>query len=251
MLRVESVSFAYGDKKVLSDVGFELAEGEVSSLLGVNGSGKTTLLKIISGLLKPQKGKVIVDNKAIEEIGSQGLSKTVAYMPQKTNGVFCTVFDAVLLGRKPHIGLEVSGHDIETTSRIINMLGLEHYAFKYTTELSGGELQKVVIARALAQEPKILLLDEPISHLDIKNQMEVMRLLVDITKTMNLTTVIVLHDLNMAMRFADKFLLLKDGEVYAYGDRDVVTPQAIRDVYRINVLVAQYMGLSVVIPELS
>lgn len=157
----------------------------------------------------------------------------------------------MLLGRRPHIGLEASRHDIKIVTDVINMLGLTEYAFRNTTELSGGELQKVMIARALAQEPKVLLLDEPINHLDIKNQLEIMMLLKGITQKMGLTTVVVLHDISMALRFADRFLLLKGGEVYAYGGREIIHPEAIKEVYGIEAIVEQVGGISVVVPKVS
>lgn len=228
MIRCERINFAYGKKMVIKDISFALSEGQITALLGVNGSGKTTLLKIMSGLFKPKYGTVFINNKPITDICEHELAKIIAYMSQKSNGVFCSVFDAVLLGRKPHIGLEASKHDIEITGNIIKMLGLNDVAFRNTVELSGGELQKVIIARALAQEPRVLLLDEPINHLDIKNQLEIMTLLKGITQKMALTTVVVLHDISMALRFADRFLLLKDGEVYTYGGRLYIQRQSKR-----------------------
>lgn len=251
MIRCENLSFSYGDKKVIKDVSFDLEEGKIVALLGVNGSGKTTLLKIISRLLNPQKGKVFIDNKQIRNMSEQEIAKIIAYMPQKSNGVFCSVFDAVLLGRRPHIGLDASRHDIEITSNILKMLGLADYAFRSTVELSGGELQKVMIARALAQEPKVLLLDEPINHLDIKNQLDIMSLIKEITKKMRLTTVIVLHDLMVAMRFAGRFLFLKDGEVYSYGDKEIITSQTIKDVYSIDAKIEKVKDVEVVVPYLG
>lgn len=248
MIRLEQISFSYDKKEVLSNISMELKSGDMIAVLGVNGSGKTTLLKIIGGILKPNRGSVFIEGRPIYKIGRHEFAKTVAYLPQKSNGVFCSVFDAVLLGRKPHIGLEASRHDIEITGRIIEMLGLEDYAFRITTELSGGELQKVVIARALAQEPKILLLDEPINHLDIKNQLEIMILLKKITKELNITTVIVLHDLSAAMRYSDSFVLLKGGRLYAYGGREVITPHTIRDVYHIDATIKDINGIPVVVP---
>lgn len=249
MLRCDSVSFSYGSYPVIKGVSFELETASMVALLGVNGSGKSTLLKILSRLLHPQQGRVFFDSTPLRDFAETELSKLIAYMPQKSNGAYCSVFDAVLLGRKPRIGLEASRHDIDFTSEILNQLGLAGYAFRNTAELSGGELQKVIIARALAQEPKILLLDEPINHLDIKNQLEIMTTLKTITQNMHLSTVIVMHDLSMAMRFADKFLILKDGEVYAYGDSSVITSQTIKDVYGIDAVMQTVGGVSVVVPK--
>lgn len=250
MISCNKVSFSYGSQAVIKGISFELDSATMVALLGVNGSGKSTLLKILSRLLSPQQGTIFINNMPLGDFAESELSKLIAYMPQKSNGAYCSVFDAVLLGRKPRIGLEASRHDIEFTSEILRQLGLTGYAFRNTVELSGGELQKVIIARALAQEPKILLLDEPINHLDIKNQLEIMTTLKTITVDMHLTTVIVMHDLSMAMRFADKFLVLKDGELYAYGDSSVITSQTIKDVYGIDAVVQTIGGVSVVVPKI-
>ncbi len=248
MLRLDDIGFSFGDRQILQDINIEFTTGKVYALLGVNGSGKTTLLKIISGLLRPKRGRVLIDEKNTFDMDSQMVSRLIAYMPQKTNGVYCSVFDAVLLGRRPYIGLEVSGHDIEVTSKIIEMLGLEHYAFRFTTELSGGELQKVIIARALAQEPTVLLLDEPINHLDIKNQIDVMNLIRDITKKLNIITIIVMHDLNIALRYCDQFLILKDKRIFASGDRSVVNADTIKDAFQIETIIHNIRDIPVVIP---
>ncbi|MFN3534775.1 MAG: ABC transporter ATP-binding protein [Desulfatiglandales bacterium] len=248
MISAKDVCFSYDKKRVLRGINFQLKSGELVSLLGVNGSGKTTLLKLICGLLQPDSGKLCIGDIPIKEMSGQELSRAIAYMPQKSNGVFCSVFDAVLIGRRPHIGFEVSRHDIEIATETIKMLGLTELAFSNTSELSGGELQKVIIARALVQEPKVLLLDEPINHLDIRNQLEIMTIIKNITKRLNLTTVIVLHDLNMAMRFSDKFLLLKEGKVYAFGGKEVITPQIVKEVYQIDVVIQNYGGYPLIIP---
>lgn len=246
MLKVDSISFAYDGRPVLKDVSFKLTEGELTSLLGVNGSGKTTLLKVISNLIKPIKGCVTINDRSIDSL--QDLAKVIAYIPQKTNAIACSVFDAVLMGRRPHIGIEATRRDYKVVEDLIGLLHLEELAFKLTTELSGGELQKVTIARALAQEPKILLLDEPISHLDIKNQLEVMGLIKTITLDMQIVTLSVLHDLNIALRFSDRFVMLKDGRVYAEGYQDTVTEDTIEEVFGVRCKISSVEGFKIVIP---
>ena len=170
-------------------------------------------------------------------------------MPQKSEGTATTVFDAVLLGRKPYIDWDAGERDLEIVASALRRLGLEDYAMRPTAELSGGELQKVIIARALAQEPRILLLDEPVSHLDMKNQFETMVLLKNISHELNLTVIVVLHDLTTAMRFCDRFVLLRDGHVHAVGGREVITPDVIREVYHIQATVHSLDGIPVVVVD--
>lgn len=239
MIKAENISFSYNGREVLKNISLEVKEGEIVSLLGMNGSGKTTLLKIVSGVLKPATGNVYIDNKEIRELSRRELAKYVAYMQQKVDGITSTtVFEAILLGRKPHITFEASRRDLDIVESILDTLGLSHLAFRNTLQLSGGELQKVFIGMALAQEPKVLLLDEPINHLDIKNQIEIMTLIKDITKKMNLTTILVLHDIGMALRFSDKFLFLKDGGIFDFGGIEVVNSQTIKDVYGVNAIIS-------------
>lgn len=158
------------------------------------------------------------------------------------------MFDAVMLGRKPYIKWDISKKDMEITRRALNTLGLADFAMRYLDELSGGELQKVAIARSLAQEPEILLLDEPTSSLDLKNQLEVLRLIGQVTKERMLSAVVTMHDLNLALRFADKFLMLKDGEVYAAGGDEIITPENIKAVYSVTVAIEKYGASRVIIP---
>ncbi|NMA85703.1 MAG: ABC transporter ATP-binding protein, partial [Tissierellia bacterium] len=159
-----------------------------------------------------------------------------------------TVFDSVLLGRKPYIKWDIENKDIEIVENVLKLLGLEEYSLSYTSELSGGELQKVVIARALAQEPKILLMDEPTSNLDLKNQIEVLEIIQEIIKVQKISAIITMHDLNLALRFANKFLLLKDGEIFDFGDSTIINPQSIKEVYDVDVIIEKYLGIPVIIP---
>jgi iron complex transport system ATP-binding protein len=248
ILSVYGVSFSYGRNEILKNIEFRVDGGEVVSILGENGSGKSTLLRTINRILKPHKGTVLIDGRAIRKMSRKEIAKTIGYMPQKSNGVYCNVFEAILLGRKPHIGWHISKKDMETVRLILAMMNLEKYAMRYTNELSGGELQKVILARALAQEPQILLLDEPINHLDIKNQLEVMELLRNITKKMNLVSMVVMHDINTALRFSDKFLMIRDGEVVASGDKNIMNPENIRKVFNVDVIIEEISGIPVVVP---
>ena len=168
ILSVNNIDFSYNGKNVLKNVKFTVKKGEVVSILGVNGAGKSTLLKCINRMLKPKKGTILVDNFNLNKLNGGEIAKKMAYVSQMVFGNYITVFDAVLLGRKPHIKWDVSKKDLEITGKVLELMHLEENALRYTKELSGGELQKVVIARALVQEPQILLLDEPTNNLDLK-----------------------------------------------------------------------------------
>jgi len=240
ILSVDDVEFSYQSKSVLKNVKFKVNKGEVVSILGVNGAGKSTLLKCVNRMLKPKKGAILVDNFNLNTLNSEEIARKMAYVSQSVNGNYINVFDAVLLGRKPHIKWEVSKKDLEITSNILRLMNLEEHALRYTKELSGGELQKVVIARALVQEPQILLLDEPTNNLDLKNQMAVMKIIRDISKSQNISSIVVMHDLNLTLRFSDKFIMLKDGMIYSKGNSDVINSKNILEVYDVNAYVDNY-----------
>jgi iron complex transport system ATP-binding protein len=235
MLSVDGICFSYRKHEVLKNISCSMNAGEVVSILGRNGSGKTTLLKTINGILKPQRGTVLVEGTPVFTMPSNEIAQTIGYVPQRSGGIRCTVFDAILLGRKPYIRWQVSSRDIEIVREIIEFMGLQEQILRDTSELSGGEFQKVLIARALAQEPKILLFDEPVNHLDIKNQIETLWHIREITNKLHIVTIIVIHDINLAMRFSDKYLLLKDGSVYAFGSREMMNEENIRAVFGIDV----------------
>ena len=247
MLRTKKITFGYGNRMILQDLTLTLEAGRFIAILGVNGSGKSTLLKNLNGILTPKYGTVLVDGKELSQMSGNEVARHIGYMPQKSAPSSCTVFDAVLLGRKPHISWNVGDKDLKVVNESLHRLGLETYALRRTTELSGGELQKVCIARALAQEPKVLLLDEPISHLDIKNQMDTLSLLQQIASELLLTVVVVIHDLGLALRFADRFILLKEGSLYAAGDSRIITGESIREVFHIDVRLHQIDGIPIVV----
>ena len=248
ILSVDGVEFAYKSRQILNNIKFEVKRGEVVSILGVNGAGKSTLLKCINKILKPKRGTILIDNFDINNLDGYELAKKVGYVPQRAERNYMTVFDAVLLGRKPHIKWEVSDRDIEITHKVLKLLNLEGYALRYTNELSGGELQKVIIARALVQEPQILLLDEPTNNLDLKNQLEVMKIIRDISKSQNIASIVVMHDLNLALRYSDKFIMLKNGVIYAEGGKEIINPENIKAVYGVDAYVENVKGIPVVIP---
>lgn len=177
ILSVKGLSFKYPSRSILRDINFSVEKGECLAILGTNGAGKSTLLKCINKILKVQAGTVVVEKDEVFKLSPVKLAQKIGYVAQQQVSIRTTVFDSVLLGRKPYIKWNITEKDIEIANNAIKMLGLEEYSLRYLDELSGGELQKVVIARALAQEPNVLLLDEPTSNLDLKNQLEVIRII--------------------------------------------------------------------------
>jgi iron complex transport system ATP-binding protein len=248
-LKVRDVEFSYkSSKTVLEDIQMTVGANEVLTILGPNGVGKTTLLRCINGLLKVRNGTIMIDGEDLRRMSRVDVAKRIGYVPQRADVSQITVFDFVLLGRKPHITWDVSKKDIKLAKDIIDRLGLDELSLKYITEISGGELQKVQIARALVQEPKILLLDEPTSSLDLCNQHQIMSTIVDVVKRNDLTAIMTLHDINLALRYSDKFIMLKEGKIFAAGGHEVITPENIEAVYNLPVNVANYMGRPIIIP---
>jgi iron complex transport system ATP-binding protein len=176
MIRIKNLSFAYGDNEVLKDISFEVQPGECAGILGTNGAGKSTLITCLNKIHEPKTGEVYLDRQNILKMGRRETARCVSYVAQKNEISQITVFDSVLLGRKPYIKWTVSQEDIDLCDAMIEQVGLAKYKLKYINELSGGELQKVMLARALVQQPKLLLLDEPTSNLDPRNQYEMLAL---------------------------------------------------------------------------
>ena len=248
ILELKNIEFSYNGFPVLRGIEFAVREGEIISILGVNGAGKSTLLKCINGILKPQKGEIFIDHTNIKRTSRTEIAKALALVPQRSEQSFITVFDAVLLGRKPYIKWDVTKNDIEITERVLSILGLKKLSLRYINELSGGEFQKVVIARALVQQPKVILLDEPTNNLDPKNQFEVMDIIKKISKRKGISSVIVMHDINLALRLSDRFILLKEGKVFAEGGLEIITKDNIEKVYGVPVTVENIRGITVVLP---
>jgi iron complex transport system ATP-binding protein len=247
ILSVAGVHFQYPSHSVLKGISFELAKGKILAILGVNGAGKSTLLKCLNKILRPEKGIVLLDGGDLSKMSGNEVARTLGYVPQRYGEERLTVYDTVLLGRKPYIRWAAAETDFQAVERILQVMRLEDYAMRPIHELSGGEMQKVIIARALAQEPKVLLLDEPISSLDLKNQLEVMELICRVVADQGLSAILAIHDINLALRFADRLLFLKGGKVYVFADRRSVTPRMIREVYGVDVILQEVQGYPVVI----
>ena len=249
MVTVSDLTYAYsGGKYVLDGVSFELEAGKCLAVLGTNGAGKSTMLTCIDCICHAEKGLATVSGRNIFTMDNKTRAQHIAYVPQSIDAVSMTVFDAVLLGRKPYIRWEAGTKDCEVVSRIIHQLGLDKYILRPVSELSGGEAQKVLIARALAQEPDLLLLDEPTSSLDLYNQHEVLQLIRKVVRFQNICALIIIHDLNLAARYCDYFLFLKDAHVYAYGSSEIFTAHTIHQVYGIKADVITHNNIPVIIP---
>ncbi len=249
MLRIADITFSYDSVGTISGITFEAKEGEVVSILGPNGVGKSTLLKCIDDIQRPATGTVEVDGSFTKDMTRSEISKVIGYVPQESYRSGSTVFESVLIGRKPHISSDVTDSDVRMVSRIIDAMGLSQISQRRVDEISGGEYQMVQIARALAQRPKVLLLDEPTSSLDLRNEYEIMHLISHIVRENSMTAVMTNHDLNVALRFSDRFILMKEGRIFAAGGEEVITPEIIRSVYGIDVSVGMVDGHKVVVPK--
>lgn len=247
MIEIKNISFSYGKQVILDDVSFTAQSGECVGILGNNGAGKSTLITCINRIRTPQRGKVIIDGKPVQQMSRNEMARTIAYVAQKNEMSHATVFDCVLLGRKPYIKWGVSQEDIDLCEAMIRRVGMENFQVRSLDELSGGELQKVMLARALVQQPKVLLLDEPTSNLDPRNQYEMMALVQEIAREQGITVLIVIHDLNLALRYCDRFYFLKDQQGYSYGGIETVTEEAIQTVYGIRAEIAEVNGKKVVV----
>jgi iron complex transport system ATP-binding protein len=243
MLRFEGISFAYGARPVLEDVSAEFRAGEFFGILGPNGSGKTTLLKIAAGLLRPERGRVLCGGKDLAAQRPRQVAREIAYLAQEAGlELPYRVSEVVLLGRTPHLGpLGFAGaEDVAAAREALALTGCLDLAARRIHELSGGERQRVFLARALAQSPKVLLLDEPTAHLDLHHQIALHDLLRDRNRA-GLTVVSVLHDLNLAAQYCERILLLSQGRVFALGTvEEVLTYSNVRTVFAVE----PYVGVN-------
>ncbi|WP_026651049.1 ABC transporter ATP-binding protein [Butyrivibrio proteoclasticus] len=248
MINTKCVSFSYrGMDAVLRNITVHEGAGHCLALLGNNGAGKSTFLKCLNRILPAKDGVIEVDGINVKNAARCDIAKRMAYVEQHTHAERLTVYDTVLLGRKPHIKFAPTDEDYKIVEAAIERMHLKKLSLRYVDELSGGELQKVALARALAQQPRVLLLDEPTASLDLCNQHEVMKVVSDIAHQDNILVVVVIHDLNLALKYCDRFMLISDGEVYSYGDSSTVTEKAISEVYGVDTTVADINGNKVVV----
>lgn len=248
-ISISNISFSYNGTPTLSDIDFDIEKGDLVALVGPNGSGKSTLIKCMNGILKPYQGAILINEKTLSDYTPGELAQEMAYIPQNENrNASMNVFDMVLLGRKPYINWKPSEHDLKITAEIIEALHIGHLSMRPFNKLSGGQQQTVYIARALAQEPDTLLLDEPTSNLDMQHQLEVLELLKSFTQK-GLTVIIALHDINLAARYANKMMMIKSGRVFAAGTTEIISEKNIENLFGIKVKVIKDNGDLFVIPK--
>jgi iron complex transport system ATP-binding protein len=230
-----NISFRYNGKDVLKEISGTINPGEIHAIVGPNGSGKSTLLKCLDGILKPRKGTVYLNDLTMEEIQKEDIAKSLGYVQQTFEPVYAAnVYNTVLLGRKPHINWRPGKTDKKIAEKVLYDFGLEDFALRNFNELSGGEKQRIHIARAMAQQPDVLLLDEPTSNLDMKFQIEIMQILKKVADK-NISVVMAIHDLNLAIRFADKFTLIKNGQILNSGGMDIINEENLQILYEVPV----------------
>lgn len=249
-IKLENIEFAYGKKQILKNISLQLDSKELLVLVGSNGAGKSTLIKCINGLLIPQNGKIILGGSNIKKMTKREIAQYIGYVPQRYDTVFgISVFDMVLLGRKPHVRWQSSQEDKMIALKSLQLLGVEDLAMRNFNEISGGQQQKVVIARALVQKTEVLLFDEPTSNLDIKHQLKVMELAKDLVDLLDISLIVSVHDLNLAARYADRIVMLKEGKVIAIGEpANVFTVENIKLVYDVDVRIKNENGRPYVVP---
>jgi iron complex transport system ATP-binding protein len=240
---IKNLEFSYGSKKVLSDINIDMKRGKFYSIIGPNGSGKTTLLKNISGALTSGTEHVFINNMDISTMKQREIAKQIACVPQRTNIDFeFTVMDIVLMGRSPYLRnfQQESKEDIEIANSAMKKTNIWELREKSIKEISGGEFQRTIIARALTQKTDIILMDEPISQLDIHHQIEILNNVEELVKKENITVITVLHDLNLASRYSDELILIDNGNIVSKGTPiEVLTYQNIEKVYNMKVLVQE------------
>ena len=249
MLRIENLSFRYGKRTapVLKGINMELRSGEIGILLGKNGSGKTTLFKNILGILYPTAGSILFDGEDLLKMPRRERARRIAYVPQDIRFGSLTVFDSVLMGRVSYFGVKASPSDYEAVEKILADMQLESYALRDVEQLSGGERQKVAIARAMAQEPKLLVLDEPTGNLDIANEQLMIEEAKKLAKEKNIAILSSLHDLNQALSFGDQFFFLRNGVIQHQGGKEAVNAIAIKDTFDIDVRIVEIENQKIII----
>jgi len=247
-LEINGLFFSYKKKEVLKSISFSVNEHEIVAILGPNGVGKSTLLKCINGILDVKRGSVMIGGDDIRHLSRVDVAKRIGYVAQRNETARLTTFDAILLGRHPHIQYRLTDKDILIVNAIIEKLRMKELSLRYIDQLSGGELQKVCLARALVQEPGLLLLDEPTSSLDLKNQVEILRLIRTIITGHTVSAVMSLHDINMAIHYADRIIFLKDQQIFKICTKKDITREIIKEVYGIDVTLHYTKDYPVVIP---
>ena len=248
MLKINDLTFRYSRSvPVLQGASLELAPGQVGILLGKNGSGKTTLFKNILGIEKPSGGTVTFEGENLLKMSRRDRARRIAYVPQHIHFGDLSVFDSVLMGRVSYFGTKAGSADYEIAEKILADMGLLEFADRSAEALSGGEKQKLAIARAMAQEPSLLVFDEPTGNLDIANEQLILAEAKKLARTKNIAILSSLHDFNQALAFGDRFFFMKDGVVKYEGGKEIVTEEVIRDIFDISVKIVRIDNQTVIL----
>ncbi|HAJ79550.1 MAG TPA: ABC transporter ATP-binding protein [Fibrobacteres bacterium] len=249
-LAVKNLCFGYHIAGILKNLHLEVGDGQIVSIVGPNGSGKSTLIKCIDRILVPSSGNIIVDRRDLAKMSRLNMARMIAYVPQNSPRIFPnTVFDVVMMGRRPHLCWNGSHRDEEKVWEALRILNIENLALNPFNELSGGQQQKVLISRALAQETGVILLDEPTSSLDLWHQIDVMEVLQSLVKKRNIAAVIAIHDLNAAARYSNRIIMMNKGKIVANGKPDaVINEENLKTVYAIKANVRITDEIPYVIP---
>ena len=249
MLKIKNLSFKYkkSSAPVLCGLDLTLNVGEIGIILGKNGAGKTTLFKTILGILSPDKCEMSLCGKDLLKLTSRERALVIAYVPQDIRFGSLSVFDSVLTGRVSRFGFKASDSDYDEVEKILKSMNLFEYAHRNVETLSGGERQKVAIARAMAQEPKLLIFDEPCGNLDMGNEYLIMEEAKKLSREKNVSILCSLHDLNGALSFGDKFFFMKNGKIEHSGNKDIVNSEVIKDTFDVDVKIIEYENQKIII----
>jgi iron complex transport system ATP-binding protein len=243
-IKIDDLEFSYTGTPVLKDITLDITGPQLVSIIGPNGVGKSTLIHCIDKILSPTKGVVYVNDRDVKSIPMKELAKEIGYVPYSAGNAFpLSVVDTVLMGRHPHSGWKSLDDDLDVVYSTLELLGIKDLAMRSFDELSAGQHQKVMIARGLVQEPQVLLLDEPTSNLDIKHQMEVTRILRELSVSKGIQVIMISHDLNIAAKYSDNMIMLCGGSVFAVGKpSEVLTKENIKAVYDVECEVVESHG---------
>ena len=249
MLEIKDITFRYSRRAplILDNINLTLEKGEIGILLGKNGSGKTTLFKNILGIEKPESGSILYDGKDLLRLSRRERAGYIAYVPQDIQFGDLTVYDTVLMGRMAYFGLRAGKEDEKITEEVLNDMGLTELASRNANELSGGERQKIAIARALVQEPKLLIFDEPTGNLDIANEQLILKEAKKVAKEKGIGILTSLHDLNQALDLGTKFFFIKEGKIVYSGGPEIVTKEVIKEIFNADVEIIEHDGKSIII----